>query len=140
MMCRDNAIGGWKNCSSHVPVGRSRRILYSFEVFSLDQALNSFLDHGDVGHEARRELMDDFGNEIWVVKLFPLPRGVMNKHNGRGWYSSADCTYFIILTIAASILPLRERSFFFSVSFRSSTSSTLFPLDTTPIFIFWNWV
>jgi hypothetical protein len=62
--------------SSHISVSRSRRILHSFEVFSLDQALNSLLDHSYVGHEASRELLDDFGYEIRMVELFSLPVGI----------------------------------------------------------------
>lgn len=62
-----------RKSSSHVAVSGFRRILYPFKIFSLNQAFDSPLDHGDIRQEAGRQLMDDFCDEIRVIELFPLP-------------------------------------------------------------------
>ena len=44
------------------------------EVFTVNQILNAPLDHRDFGPKSARKLGYDFGHELRMNELFPLPR------------------------------------------------------------------
>ena len=117
-----------------VPIGGPIGLFNSLQILPLDQAFYTLLHHRHVGKETGVQLLDDLGNQLLVVELFALPAeriscGILNER---------EKYYFIILTMAASMMPPRVSLFFFSVSFLSSWSSTLFMLETTPILILLN--
>ena len=51
---------------------RRRVLAHSFQVFAVNQAFNTFLDHVDVGDESGGELAEDLADEVRVRELFAL--------------------------------------------------------------------
>lgn len=102
---------------------RRRFLGHTLQIFTINQALDTSLDHVDVGDEARRQLREDFVHELGVDELFALSVllacvNYKEKEKKRDIVSQGDGTHFIIRTTAASILAPRSSFIFFSVSLR----------------------
>lgn len=57
-----------------VAIRRPLGILHALQILAFDQAFDLLLDHVDIGQEPCGQLLDDFGNELLVGKLLPLPK------------------------------------------------------------------
>ena len=78
----------------HVAVSRPAvRALRTLQVLSSNQVLNAGLDESDFWFELAGELLDDFGHELGVCKLLPLPAKKHVSHSRKG-----GCRYSGMLT------------------------------------------
>lgn len=93
-----------------------RFVFQTLQILAIDQALDALLNHVDVGDEARGQLGENLVHQAGVTELLPLSISVISKCEFSG--SMFSPTYFIMRTMAASILPPRSSFIFFSVSLR----------------------
>ena len=60
-------------CSlSQIPIRISLRAVYALQVFTLNERLDAFLNHGDLGFKLADELAEGFGHELLMREFFAL--------------------------------------------------------------------